>query len=183
MRPANYQIEASQFCYERDHSMVFAKKLERRGKWKRPGTLWQRIRARYRIDGRTGCHIWTALLTPKGYARMWWDGRNHRVSRLIWTQRRGRIPQGKHVLHKCDNPACVRLAHLFLGDNTVNMRDRDRKGRQARGIRTGGVRLTDAKVRQIRRQTKISASTFARKFGVAISTVCRIRSGATWSHL
>ena len=156
---------------------------ERRGKWKRPGTLWSRIRARYRVNKKTGCHEWTALCTPSGYARMWWAGRDNRVTRLLWATKKGPIPVGLNVLHRCDNRACIRLKHLFLGTDLDNARDRDRKGRHAHGETSGTAVLTATRVRHIRAARNTPLRVFAAKFKVSISAVGRARQGVTWSHL
>jgi len=61
----------------------------------------------------------------------------HRIS---WRLHNGDIPAGMCVLHKCDNPRCVRPEHLFLGTQADNIADKVRKGRQARGERHGMAR-------------------------------------------
>lgn len=43
----------------------------------------------------------------------------------------GPLEAGVHVLHACDNPPCCNPAHLFPGDQTLNMRDMVAKGRHA----------------------------------------------------
>src|SRR5260370_14664089 len=73
------------------------------------------------------------------------------------------------VLHRCDNPPCVRPDHLQIGTQDENIEDRDRKGRQARGERVGGAKLDLVKVREIRRLYTTGGTTrngLAQKFGV-----------------
>jgi hypothetical protein len=48
---------------------------------------------------------------------------------VSWLIHYGVIPPGQHVLHRCDNPPCVRPDHLFLGNQGVNNRDMVAKGR------------------------------------------------------
>lgn len=177
MKPDVWQRDAADFVYERDSSTPFT---ERRGRWPRPGTLKQRIE--WRTKKSVGCWEWTAHKSPRGYALIWWNKRTWRVSRVVWMLANGPIPPDRCVLHKCDNPACVRLTHLFLGTHADNAADRNRKKRHAHGERISCAKLTAAKVRYIRR-VAIPATKLAKRFGVAISSVCNARNGATWKHL
>ena len=49
--------------------------------------------------------------------------------RLAWEAEHGPIPEGMMVLHRCDNPPCVNVNHLFLGTQKDNMGDAASKGR------------------------------------------------------
>lgn len=97
-----------------------------------------------------GCHIWTGYLHPvTGYGIFSCRGfkRDDRYAhRLAWQFAGNEIPPGMHVLHKCDNPACVNVEHLFLGTHQDNMKDRDEKGRTARGERSGNNKITKRQV-------------------------------------
>lgn len=58
--------------------------------------------------------------------------RNMRAHRVSWIVHHGDIPSGLNVLHRCDNRACVRPDHLFLGTQRDNFEDMVAKGRAAR---------------------------------------------------
>jgi len=71
------------------------------------------------------CWVWTGAHVPWGYGQIGLTGRkNGRAHVVSWEMHNGPIPDGLWVLHKCDNPPCVRPDHLFLGtvqDNTADM--------------------------------------------------------------
>jgi hypothetical protein len=109
----------------------------------------------------------------------------------------GPIPSGLCVLHHCDNPPCCNPAHLFLGTKTDNNRDRDAKGRQARGLRSGRytkpehnpvgerngrAKITAADAIAIRkmRQAGATLSSIAAKFGIGTSQAHRTANGKSW---
>lgn len=88
------------------------------------------------------------------------------------------------VLHRCDTPKCVNPNHLFLGTNRENTADRHRKGRSARGERSGQAKLTEAQAREVLtlRGTTTQLAV-AERFGVARGTVGAIWRGKLWSWL
>lgn len=86
------------------------------------------------------CWPWLRFKNDKGYGitKVTINKRryNSKTQRLAWLLTFGDIPDGLHVLHTCDNPPCCNPAHLFLGTNGDNMRDKVEKGRHKRRITT-----------------------------------------------
>jgi hypothetical protein len=150
----------------------------------RARSLRERFEEKYEPVTETGCWLWTAGLASFRYGSIRVGGEMLRASRVSWELYRGEIPEGMHVLHKCDTPLCVNPAHLFLGTNTDNVADRDRKGRQRslRGSSSGMSKLTDSQVREIRVSNE-PQDVIAKRSGVTQSNVSCIRLGKTWRHL
>lgn len=90
-----------------------------------PGRFWSNVR---RSDG---CWEWTGSKRGNGYGCLAVGGRQVGAHRVAWETQNGPIPEGLFVLHKCDNPPCVRPDHLFLGTAKDNAMDMARKGRAA----------------------------------------------------
>lgn len=103
------------------------------------------------------CWIWIAgRYFPAGYGQFFLDGRDMRAHRTSWTIVHGPIPDGLWVLHKCDNPPCVRPDHLFLGTRSDNMRDCVSKGRHVEASKThcpNGHAYTPDNVYQIKNRS------------------------------
>ncbi len=76
-----------------------------------------------------GCWNWVGTIRTDGYGFFSWNKKNHRAHRLSWLLFRGSIPKGLDVLHTCDVRRCVNPAHLFLGTDKDNHRDKAAKGR------------------------------------------------------
>ena len=88
----------------------------------------------------------------------------------------GEIPTGQCVLHKCDNPACFRPSHLFLGTRLENNVDRREKRR------SHCPKLTEHDIPKIREciTNGMSQTDVGKRFGVAQSIVSRIVNGKKW---
>jgi len=88
-----------------------------------------------RVDKSGDCWIWTGYRDRKTYGivERRRDGRREtRAHRWAWILTHGPIPDGLFVLHRCDNPPCVRPDHLWLGTTDDNMADMAAKGRAHR---------------------------------------------------
>lgn len=126
-----------------------------------------------------GCWEWTGALKDGRYGAFSHRGRIVRAHRFAYEIARGSVPERFCVCHQCDNPRCVRPDHLFLGTMAENVRDRDRKGRTALGMKTKSTKLTNEDVREIRRLKSegMSDTALADMFGVSRSSIWRIANG------
>lgn len=85
------------------------------------------IRSKGRND--RGCWLWAGTKDMDGYGSIRHGDKMKRAHRLSWELHKGPIPAGAHVLHKCNNPACVNPSHLSIGDHLANMQDRKSNGK------------------------------------------------------
>jgi hypothetical protein len=140
--------------------------------------------------------MWTASLNPKGYGQFEFSipsRRTIRAHRASWTIHFGEVPPGMCVLHRCDNPACVRPDHLFIGTDADNMKDKIEKGRQVKGVMHYCAKFTEKQVRSIRAEhvpglppgkMRVGSMRYlAKKYGVGFTAIQAIIKGRTWKHL
>lgn len=126
------------------------------------------------------CWVWTGAAPGFGYGVMGVGGgyrRNSGTHRVSWEIHHGPIPDDLHVLHKCDNPPCVRPEHLFLGTQRDNAQDMSAKGRAG-----GSPKLTWDKVEKIRAELAAGVSRFvlAEQYGVTAANIWCIGAGRSW---
>jgi hypothetical protein len=143
-------------------------------------------------DVLSGCWEYSSL-TTNGYGQFGYGGRhpNRAVKlahRVAFGLVRGPVPDDMHVCHHCDNRACVNPSHLFLGTDLDNVRDMDAKGRRVntptRGAANTHAKLTDEKVREIRRRyPSETQAALAREFGVSAPTISSIIRRKMWAHV
>jgi hypothetical protein len=100
----------------------------------------------------------------------------HRVS---WEIHNGPVPEGRNVLHHCDNPPCVNPRHLYVGTIADNNLDRDVRGR------SGSAKLTAEQVRVLRKRRANGerVGVMARELGMNRAWLSQILLGKAWKHV
>lgn len=124
------------------------------------------------------CWLWNGACDREGYGHMSVDGHTCRVHRVVWARLYGTIPEGLHVLHKCDNPGCIKPSHLLLGTQQANVAQMDRhKRRNAPTVRNpqgGPVLSLQERQALIRRfNAGEGKKSLAKRFHVSMSTIRR----------
>ncbi|MCB0081196.1 MAG: HNH endonuclease [Caldilineaceae bacterium] len=134
-----------------------------------------------------GCLEWTHGTSPGGYGAFWLNGGMRRAPRVAWELEVGEIPDGLCVLHKCDNPKCVDIAHLFLGtmkDNSIDCVNKGRnKNPKLSGEKHPMAKLTSDDAREIYLLTRYGLANIeiAAIYGTCKETVSHIKNGRQWA--
>lgn len=129
-----------------------------------------------------------------GYGHFNWSRTNEeskktwRAHRVAWEFTYGSIPDGMRILHRCDNPACVRPSHLFLGTDADNTVDAFSKGRRKSpaGERHYLSKLTDSDIKEIRSlagKRGITQRQLAARYGVCYQLISLIVKRHRWKHI
>jgi hypothetical protein len=135
-----------------------------------------------KVDKSGECWLWKAAKT-RGYGAFGvTHGRVVPAHRFSWELVNGPIPVGMFVCHRCDTPACVNPAHLFIGTNADNAADMAAKGRASKGTARWKAKLTEEAVREIRKSTERGVD-LARRFGVCAAQITAVRKGYEWRHV
>lgn len=135
------------------------------------------------------CWTWQANHS-KGYGTFRVNDKIVKAHRVAYYLFHGTDPAPLDVLHRCDNPPCVRPEHLFRGTNADNVADRQAKGRKIHtepwqvGGQNNYAKLNDAKVLAIR-SSSASSREIALLYGISIGHVCGLRqkNSKYWKHL
>lgn len=120
--------------------------------------------------------MWDKALNKKGYGKRKYKGKDWKAHRAAWDEEIGPIPDGMFVLHKCDNPSCVNVNHLFLGTNYDNIKDMINKRRDNF---FGAKKLNKDQVKEIRNSSK-SREELCAIFGVCKGTISNVRQYHTY---
>ncbi len=157
--------------------------IEQRIQWE--ARFWNKV------DKSGSCWQWKAAVFKQGgYGHFRINDKSFRAHRLSWELANGQIPDGMCVLHACDNPPCVKPAHLWLGSHAENMADSAQKGRATnagyKGEDCGNAKLTEQQALFVRAEYEKGNTTYkalGNEFGVTRQAIFRIVKHLSWSHL
>ena len=138
-----------------------------------------------KVDKTDECWNYTGCKNPKGYGEFRYQGTKRYAHRVAFHLEHGRWPDDC-LLHKCDNPRCVRPDHMFEGSRGDNNRDMWNKGRYSTTHNPSGpdhpkaVSTNSAEILRMREigmtYKKISLAT-----GHPHGTIGRVIKGEHWS--
>lgn len=131
------------------------------------------------------CHICTSHYKDRsGYPKTKINGNPISISRHLWIKEKGPIQDGFCVCHKCDNPSCINIEHLWLGTIQENLKDRDIKGRciGPRGEKQWLNKLSKKQTLEIFSKDGTNKE-IAYEYGVNPSQISRIKNGKRWGWL
>ena len=171
-------ISAKGYCHKHYQRVRKTGSLER-------STGIDRFYRGFKKGGRSECWSWLKGKDDEGYGCIYFDGKRTRSHRVSYRLYYGIIPDGLHVLHRCDNPSCVNPYHLFLGTNKDNMKDKVSKNRQNKGSYVHCSKLTKEEVLEV--VYLVSQGWSERKvsyfYNINSSSVNKIMTGISWSWL
>jgi hypothetical protein len=130
------------------------------------------------------CVLWPYARTYDGYGKTFIDGAHISAHRAMCIMAHGQPPSDIHeAAHSCGNghEGCVSPWHLRWATPAENAADKVAYGRQQSREAHPRAKLTEEAVAVIRRkETGVTISDLATKFGVSKSTVAMVRSGRNW---
>lgn len=141
--------------------------------------FWKKVS----IAGPDECWPWIGARNSYGHGEFWRrDQTQGMAHRFAWEIKNGPIPDGMVVCHRCDNPPCCNVRHLFLGRPADNSADMTAKGRQSRGEAHPVSKLSEQDVLSIRSSTE-SGVLLGARFGISSVQVSNIRRRKQWVHI
>lgn len=132
--------------------------------------FWKKVKVLKPHD----CWPWKLSCKGGGYGITRFNGKSAGAHRVAWFYTNGPFRSDLDVAHRCDNERCCNPRHLFLTNDSGNLKDARDKDR------LGVAKLKRKQALTIQRSHK-SQTYLAKKYGISLSEVCRIKGGSRWN--
>ena len=124
------------------------------------------------------CHECTSHCKSKlGYPLIGRNGKTWTLHRWLWWQETGELPEV--VMHKCDNPSCINLAHLQAATYSENSKDCSKKGRLRGSCSLSSEQVLDMR---IKRSNGMKLKDLAEEFHMTPDNVSKITTGQSYKN-
>lgn len=146
--------------------------------------FWEKVK----ILSKNACWEWQAGKFHYGHGQFSLKRKNFKAHRISYILTKGSIPNGKCVLHKCDNPPCCNPSHLYVGTQKDNAQDRKKRGRQnsQKGSKHSQCIFDEKIVLKIRKSfsgKRGEYGSIAKKYGVDRKTIFNLITKRSWNHI
>jgi len=144
--------------------------------------FWSRVDM---TGGPDSCWKWLGCDNGNGYGVARYHGKtihSHRLSYILTTGEK--LDTMTVVRHKCDNRICCNPNHLESGSHADNIRDWQTRLIDQKGEHNFASKLTEDKVKEIRRlvHNDVSQKDVADFFGISTGAISMIVQGKSWTH-
>lgn len=146
-------------------------------------TVKERFLDKIEMEPNSGCWLWTATCTHRGYGQFTWWPKKWQAHRWSAKYLGGMEIEGKIVRHLCHTRSCVNPDHLATGTQKDNMKDCIDAGRTARGTDNAAAKINEDIVRELRARTGESVVALGREFGISHTNVGLIQRYKSWKWL
>ena len=150
-----------------------------------------------KVDKKESYECWNykEYLDKDGYGRFHYENGPIGAHVLAWIlTRKCEVPEGKMILHMCDNPSCCNPDHLYCGNIFDNARDREKRNPVSAFKRSSNLKLREGEIWLIRKlkvikskhvytRYKFSENFVAKMFKVDQSLIHLIWNSNKWLSL
>lgn len=162
---------------------------------RKPGPIEPRFWAKVLVGSPNECWPWLASNGFRNYGKFKIGGTYRAAHIIAYELANNRLvdyKKGEIIMHSCDNPKCCNPAHLILGTQSDNIRDRELRKRNDPAL-NGHPRFHEGEIWLMRKlciilgfhaisghkKYKIPAHTVAKMFETNTTTIFRIWNSST----
>ena len=130
-----------------------------------------------------GCIECISHKIPKrGYPIITRDKERQKLGKYLYEKEFGKVEKKLDMCHKCDNPKCVNIEHIYFGTRKENVRDMMVRNRNQKGEMKMNSKLKEWQIQEIMKSNK-NLHELGKMYKVAPATIRDVKKGKTWKHI